>query len=47
MGNTNNIFPKFKITTDITKSQLLTVNNNIKDNHQIKHKNIIIKKKIT
>ena len=44
-GETNNIYSKFKISTDITKSQLLTVNNNFKDNHQIIHKNIIIKKK--
>ena len=43
--NTNNFFPKFRITADLTKSQLLTVNNNIKDNHQIKTKNVIIKKK--
>ena len=43
--NINNFFPKFKITTDLTKSQLLTVNNNIKDNHQMKQKNVIIKKK--
>jgi serine/threonine protein phosphatase PrpC len=44
-GTTNNNFPRFKITGDITQSQLLTVNNHIKDNHQIKHKNLIIKKK--